>query len=78
MFLSDVLEPLATKNLCDDGIICWNYMWRCTPSSVNFAPNTHTDKYVFSNVARVMLAGADKNKNSLHNDRIKIGKHIFL
>ena len=50
MFLSDVLDSLATRNLCDDGIICWNYMWRCTPNSVNFAPTTHADKYVFSNV----------------------------
>jgi hypothetical protein len=71
MFLSGVLDTLATKNLCNDGVICWNYMWHCTPSSVNFAPTTHTDKYVFSNVsvstARPMPTLSDMDRVFLMN-----------
>ena len=71
MFLSDVLDTLATKNLCDDGVICWNYMWHCTECSVNFAPTTHTDKYVFSNVsvptARLMPTLSDIDRVFLMN-----------
>lgn len=71
MFLSGVLDTLATKNLCDDGVICWNYMWHCTQCSVNFAPTTHTDKYVFSNVsvstARPMPTLSDMDRVFLMN-----------
>lgn len=71
MFLSGVLDTLATKNLYDDGVICWNYMWHCTQCSVNFAPTTHTDKYVFSNVsvstARPMPTLSDMDRVFLMN-----------
>ena len=71
MFLSGVLDTRATKNLCDDGVICWNYMWHCTQCSVNFAPTTHMDKYVFSNVsvstARLIPTLSDMDRVFLMN-----------
>lgn len=49
-FYSDILEPMARKNLCDDGTICWNYIWRCSIPKEGFSMDIDTDKYSFFNI----------------------------
>jgi 16S rRNA G966 N2-methylase RsmD len=67
MFYNDILKPLGQKNLNDDGIICWNYVWDIDNKRPR-KTNISTDNGYVHHFSHIPITSAIQDKTAQKTD----------